>query len=255
MFARELKSRLKRGELTLGPLMSFDYWPGYIEIMKAEGMDYAVCDLEHGAYSFPVIEEVCRTARLCDFPVLIRPESCTYPLIRKCMDLGPAGLMIPWVETVEQIETLRRAAFLPPLGQRGPGGPSILANRSLDRAGWDEVEKTLFMLIQIESPKGVENLPALAGHDWIDAVMLGPYDLSVNLGHCGQIEHPDVVAAIERVRDGAEKLGKPCGMVVGGAEQARFWMDRGFTFLITGEISFMVRQHMRQLVKTVRGES
>ena len=232
--------------------MTFDFWPGYLEIFKAEGMHFAVLDMEHGSASLRTAEEFCRTARLLDFPLIIRPEASVYHLVRRYLDMGPAGLMLPWTESQEQVEAVRDASFLPPKGRRGPGGPSIQANRSLDRAGWDEIEANLFLMLQIETPTGMQNLPALLAHDWVDATMVGPYDLSLNLDHCGQLDHPEVVLTIQGIHARSTQMHKPCGMVVGTVDQAKFWIDRGFNFLITGEVSVLVRQQCRHLVQGVQ---
>jgi 4-hydroxy-2-oxoheptanedioate aldolase len=252
LLASTLKERLRSKLLTMGPLLTFDFWPGYLEIFKAEGMHYAVLDLEHGSASLSQAEELCRVARLLDFPLIIRPEASVYHLLRRYVDMGAAGFMLPWIERDEQLQIARNAAFTPPKGRRGPGGPSILANRTLDREGWDEIERALFFMPQIETPAGVENVTALAATEWVDATMLGPYDLSLNLGHCGQMDHQEVVAAIQAVREGTEKVGKPCGMVIGTPEQARFWMERGFYFFISSEVSVMVRNQARELVRRMR---
>lgn len=249
LLASQLKERIRQRQFTIGPLLSYDFWPGYLDIFQKSGMHYAVLDLEHGSCSLRQAEELCRTARLLGFPLLIRPEACVFHLIKKYLDMGAAGLMIPWTETEEQIGILRDAVFTPPKGRRGPGGPSIEANNSLDRAGWDEVESSLFVMIQIESRRGLENVKTLANHDWIDATMLGPYDLSLNLDLWGQLGHPDLVEAIRGVRDDSASVGKPCGMVMGRPEQARFWRDEGFPLLLIPDPSYMVRQHLGWFLK------
>jgi len=95
-------------------------------------------------------------------------------------------------------------------------------------------------------------MASLIPHDWIDAAMLGPYDLSLNMGRWSHVDHPEVVAAIERVWRQARDMGKNCGMVVGTLEHAGFWIDRGFSFLICSEISNMVRHRARELVGQIR---
>lgn len=252
MLASGLKERMRSGRLIVGPLMTFDFWPGYLEIFKAEGMHYAVLDLEHGSASLATVEELCRVARLMEFPLIIRPESSVYHLVRRYLDMGPAGLMIPWSERQEQLDTLRDAVFTPPRGKRGPGGPSIFHNRSLDRAGWDEVEANFFLIAQIETPAGIARLPELVNHDWIDATMLGPYDLSLNMNLCFQPDHPDMIAAITTVYTESARAGKPAGMVVGSREHARFWMERGFHFFIYGEPSVMVRTESRRIAREMQ---
>ncbi|MBM3735980.1 MAG: hypothetical protein FJW39_09360 [Acidobacteria bacterium] len=252
MLATKLKQRLAAGELAAGPLMTNDSWPGYIELLASEGMHFAVADFEHSSSSLERAEEICRAARLVDLPVLIRPEACVYHLLRRYMDMGASGIMLPWTESREQLDIVRDALFLPPKGRRGPGGPSIFANRSIDRKGWDEVEAGIFVLIQIESVAGLRNLADLCACEWVDAVMVGPYDLSVNLGRCGELEHPEVVTAIEHIHSTARAAGKPCGMVVVSPEHGRFWRDRGFNFLITSEITGLVRLQLRRFTEALR---
>ena len=149
---------------------------------------------------------MCRTARLLDLPLILRPEDSVYHLLRRYADMGPSGFMIPWTEREEQLETVKSAIFVPPRGRRGPGGPSVMRTRSLDLRGWQEVEDDFFVCFQVETPRGIEALPGLADRDWIDAVMLGPYDLSLNLGHCGEWDHPVVVDAILQGSGGSAKL-------------------------------------------------
>ncbi|MFN7923133.1 MAG: aldolase/citrate lyase family protein [Bryobacteraceae bacterium] len=245
MFASTLKQRLAAGQPTLGILLTFDFWPGHIEIFKAEGIHYAVADFEHGTCDLRTLEDLCRTARLLDFPLLVRPEAAVHHMLKKYLDAGAAGLMMPWTETRAQIETVRDAMFSPPRGRRGPGGPSIFANRSLDRAGWDEVEQSLFAMIQIESREGMAAVRDLATADWIDAVMLGPYDLSLNLSRWGQMDHPEVVESIRQIRRDSEAAGKPCGMVTGSPDGARFWFEDGFRFLLIPDPSYLARAQMR----------
>ncbi|HZT30179.1 MAG TPA: aldolase/citrate lyase family protein [Bryobacteraceae bacterium] len=252
MLASTLKERLRSRQLTMGPLLSFDFWPGYLEIFKAEGMHYAVLDLEHGSATLAQVEDLCRVARLLDFPLIVRPEASVYHLLRKYLDMGAAGFMLPWVESEEQLSTARDALFTPPRGRRGPGGPAVFHNRTLDRQGWDEIERDLFLMPQIETSAGLEKVAQIAATPWVDATMLGPYDLSLNLGHCGEMDHPEVVDAIQAVHDASAGVGKPCGMVIATAEQARFWMARGFFFFITGEVSYLARQQARSLVRQMQ---
>ena len=243
MLAHALKERLAKGELTLGPMLTYDFWPGYIEIFKQLGYHFVFVDCEHGAATTREIEELCRVARLVDLPVLLRVESAVYHLIRKWLDMGPAGLIVPWVEEMTQVETLREGAYLAPKGRRGPGGPGNFWAANFFRDGWDAVERDLCLVVQFETPKGVERAAELAAPDWVHAGLIGPYDLSMNLGRLCQMDDPLVVASIERALAGCRRSGKPCGMVIATPEQAKFWMDRGFRFLVTGEVSGWVRQH------------
>ncbi len=245
VFAKALKQKVRERKLTVGVLISFDFWAGYIEIYKAEKLDYAVLDLEHSSCNPSQAEELFRTARLLDFPLLVRPEAAVHHMIKKYMDWGAAGVMLPWTETQQHVDTVRDALFSPPRGRRGPGGPTVFANRTLDRAGWDEVEEGFFSMIQIESPAGVKRVASFTDNDWIDAAMLGPYDLSLNLSRWGEMDHPEVVDAICKVREGSESSGKPCGMVVGTPGKAQFWIDKGFPLILIPDPAILARQRLR----------
>lgn len=253
MVNTSIKEKLSRGELVVGTLMTFDFWAGYLEIYKQVGMDCVFLDLEHGAADLGTVEELCRTARLLSLPLILRPEDSVYHLVRRYADMGPSGFMIPWTEREEQLETVKDAIYVPPRGRRGPGGPSVMAARSLDLKGWQDIENDFLVCFQVETPKGIEALPRLANRDWIDAVLLGPYDLSLNLGHCGEWDHPVVVEAILKVLEGARVADKPCGMVVGSIEEGQFWIDKGFRFLFFGEATGMVRSQASTFLSAVRG--
>lgn len=252
MYANRLKEKLRSKEQTIGTWMIFDFWPGYLEIYKKAGMDFVVLDMEHGSATLSMAEELCRTARLLDLPLLIRAEASLYHLLRKYIDMGPSGIVLPWVEQEEQVQTLREAIFCAPKGRRGPGGASVMGVNSLDRAGWDEVEENLCVMLQVETPAGVERMKTIMGHDWIDAVMLGPYDLSLNLGQCGEMRHPEVVNAIDRVIQSAHEIGRPCGMPVGSIEDAQFWREHGCELFIYGEATSAARSMATQFLEAMR---
>ena len=95
MLASSLKERVRSGKLTYGPMLTYDFWPGYLEVFKAEGMHYAVLDLEHGAATLKEVEELCCAGRMLDFPLLIRPEGSIFHLVRKYLDMGAAGFLLP----------------------------------------------------------------------------------------------------------------------------------------------------------------
>jgi 4-hydroxy-2-oxoheptanedioate aldolase len=252
MYASQLKQKLRKGEQTIGTWMIFDFWPGYLEIYKKTGMDYVILDMEHGAVTLPMAEELCRTARLLDLPLIIRAEASLYHLLRKYIDMGPAGMVLPWVDQAEQVQTVREALFCAPHGRRGPGGVSVMGVNSLDRAGWTEVEESLCVMLQVETPAGIDAMTTIMDHDWVDAVMLGPYDLSLNLGHCGEMRHPVVVEAIDRVIANAHALGKPCGMPVGSIEDAQFWRSRGCELFVFGEATASARKVATQFLDAMR---
>jgi 2-keto-3-deoxy-L-rhamnonate aldolase RhmA len=230
-------------------MMTFEFWPGYLEIGQRQGLDFVVVDLEHGGVELPRVEELCRTARLLDLPLLIRPQSCSADLIKRAIDIGGGGLMVPWMETQEQLDILHAAAFCPPRGRHGMGGPSLLSVPGVTSQDWARLEDNLFVMCQIETHRGLEFAPRVAAEEWVDALMVGPYDLAHNLGVVDQYLKAEVhLRAIDQVRDAAHAHRTWAGMVVGTGEQAREWFDRGFDLIILGaEITHFTQGLARNL--------
>lgn len=253
MLASEFKKNLSQGHRALGIMMTFDFWPGYLETFKNLGLDFVMIDCEHGAATMREVEELCRTARLAGLTAILRPEAADFPLIRKYADMGPAGFVIPWVESQEQLDIVRDAIFQPPRGRRGWGGPVIQAANGIDRAGIDEYEKSLMVIAQIETPVGIERCDKIAACEWVDALMMGPYDLSVNLGTVPDVNTDQQVAATKRVIQACRKVGKPAGTVSADPAIARSWFKEGMQFVLCGEVSFLVQSALKSTIQAIRG--
>lgn len=254
MLSSTLKQKLSKNQKTLGVMMTFDFWPGYLEICRKHGLDFIILDMEHGGVELPRVEELCRTARLLDLPLLIRPQSCNSDQIKRIIDIGGAGLMIPWVETQEQLDTLHDSAFCPPRGRHGMGGPSIFSVDGLSSRDWAQLEEGLFIMCQIETPKGLDFASHVAAQDWVDALMVGPYDLAHNLGVLDRrLEAEQHIRAIERVRDAAHGQNTWAGMVAGTGEEALNWFDRGFDMMILGAIVTHLIRGLTENIAAARG--
>jgi 2-keto-3-deoxy-L-rhamnonate aldolase RhmA len=253
MLASTLKEKVAGGQEVVGVMMGLSFWPGYLEICKKEGLDLVVLDLEHGALEAPRVEELCRTARLLDLPLLIRPQSCAADLVKRCVDIGAAGLMAPWVESAEQLDSLFNALYSPPRGRHGMGGPGIMAVDGIRSADWARLEDNLFVICQIETPPGLQFAPQVAACDWVDALMVGPYDLACTMGLTDQyLKSPRHLRAIEQVREAAHAHLTCAGMVTGTGEEARAWFDRGFDLILIGDLVGHLAQGLSQNLQTAR---
>lgn len=254
MLSQNLKAKLKKGEKLLGIIMMFDFWPGYVELVRKYGFDFLVVDMEHGQIGFSEAVELCRIGRLLDLPVLIRPGICEFDRIRRSLEIGSGGLMLPWVETKEQLDTIHDAAFSPPRGRHGMGGPAILTVDGIGTREWKSIEDNTFIMCQVETPGGVDFTPEIASREWVDAVMLGPYDLAMNMGLTDQyLKAPEHIAAIGKVRDLAHKQGKPAGMVAGTGTDARGWFEKGFDIILLGEMIGHFRRGLQESLDELRG--
>jgi 2-keto-3-deoxy-L-rhamnonate aldolase RhmA len=247
--ARQLRERIKQETPTLGAIVSFHLWIGIVEIARSTGLDYLIVDTEHHRFDHELIADVCALGRMVDYPILIRPPSIDPTTIRLAMDAGPCGLLLPMVDDVSILETVKEGAFMPPRGKRRPGGPGNRWVGNYDYATWKaEVEDELIILPQIESPTGLDNAEAIASHPLTTALAVGPYDLSAHLGVCWQPEAPSLLHALERIRVAARAVGKTMWMIGDGPALRK----RGFSFVCIAEPIMLLESSLKDLVQRTR---
>ncbi len=250
--ARILGHKVKSRALTTGILATHHLWPELVEISKNSGLDYIIVDTEHGAFSPELICEVCALGRLLNFAILIRPISHDISTIRKTLDMGPCGLLLPSVDNPEILDEVRDGIYMPPRGQRRPGGPGTRWVGSYSYATWkSEVEDDLIILPQIETRQGLKNLPEIARHEIVTALAIGPYDLSADLGVCGETTSQPMQQAIEEIRQAARAVGKTMWIIGDAPSLAK----QGFTFLCLGEPMGLLEATMKRIVQQVHSGS
>jgi len=244
-----LKQKIKGDGPVLGVLSTFHFWPGLVElVMKAE-LDYQIIDLEHLTHNAERVAEACAIGRRADFPVLIRPPSAEFTDVRVVMDLGPCGLLIPYVQGSDTMNEIRDAVYMKPRGRRRPGGLGNAWVSGYDYSTWKtEVEDDLVILPQIESKIGLENAEAIARDPLTTAIAVGPYDLSADLGVCWQPDSPVLVNAIDRIRRAGQAAGKNMWMMGDGPSLRR----RGFNFICMGEPVMLMASALGQLARMTR---
>lgn len=222
----------QQGTVVTGALATFHYWPGLVELSKNAGLDYLIIDLEHLTHGHEAVAEGCAIGRLINFPVLVRPPSAEFTPIRLAMDLGPCGLLIPCVESVETMQTIRDAVLMKPRGKRRPGGPGCAWVSDFQYETWRAtVEDHLIILPQIETREGLANVDAIAAHSLTSTIAVGPYDLSADLGCCWRPEEPEMSAALQKIRAAGRAVGKNMWMIGDGPSLVR----EGYDFLCIGE--------------------
>jgi 4-hydroxy-2-oxoheptanedioate aldolase len=246
-----LRKKISGSDPVLGVLSTFHFWPGLVEIAIEAGFDYLIIDLEHLTHNHEKIAEACAFGRREGFPVLIRPPSAEFTPVRLALDLGPCGLLIPYVESVETLNEVRDAVYMKPRGRRRPGGPgnAWVKDHDYNYSTWRrEVEDDLIILTQIESKKGLENVDAIAQDPLTTALAIGPYDLSADLGICWEPDHPLLVEAFAQVKQSAAKVGKNMWVIGDGATM----MKRGFNFICLTESTMQLQTTLTQMVADSR---
>lgn len=244
-----LKEKINTNQPALGVIATFHFWPGLIEIAMNAGLDYLIIDLEHLTHQAEMVADACAIGRRAGFPILIRPASAEFTVVRLAMDLGPCGLLLPYVQNIAMMDEIRDAVYMKPRGRRRPGGPGNFWVKDYSYATWkSEFEDDLIILPQIESKIGLENVDAIARHPVTTAIAIGPYDLSADLGVCWKPDDPLLTGAIERIRKAGRDAGKNMWMIGDGPSLTK----KGFNFLCLTEPIMFLAASMGQLVQQTR---
>ncbi len=251
--ARLLLEKVRRGEVTTGVLATDHLWPDLIEVCARSGVDYVIVDLEHGPHSPEVVAEACATGRRLNYPVLIRPRSNDYAALRLAIDLGCCGFLLASVESAAELDVVREAVHLPPRGKRRPGGLSNRWVSGFRYHDWrSEVEDDFLVLPQIETKVGLANLAEIAAHEMTTVLAVGPYDLSAELGVCGEMTSPVLREALMKILAAARGAGKSGWMI--GSDAAGLVRD-GWNFVCIGEPTWIMAAAMKQTVEQLRGSN
>ena len=250
--AIRLREKLATNLPVVGVMATDHVWPLLVEICQKGGLDYLVIDREHGYHTDEIVAQVCQVARLAGFPVLMRCVSCEMSELRRAVDLGPCGLLLPCVENTSQLDMVRDAVWMPPRGKRRPGGMGNYWMKDFQYATWrDDFEEHFIVIPQIETRVGVENLDAIANHPLVTALGLGPYDLSADLGCCWDPDNAEHKAAIQQIKAAAHAAGKKLWIGCDGPKL----ISEGYTFLWVGTVSsLLVKGLTTQIAEIKRGE-
>jgi 2-dehydro-3-deoxyglucarate aldolase len=255
MLASAIKQKLARGEASIGSWMSMGH-VSIAEILASAGYDWVVVETEHTAID---VSEVLR--------LLIAIEGAgSVPLVRlawndpiQCkavLDSGAAGVIVPMVNTRAEAELAVKAAKYPPLGFRGVG----LARAQGYGEHFDEYVKRAnedgLLVVQIEHIEAVRNIEEILSVPGIDATFIGPYDLSMSMGIPGQLTHPDLIAARERVLKATLDRGLVAGIHLVHPDRAVTELPerlaQGYRFIALGTDILFLGDSCRALQKAAR---
>jgi 4-hydroxy-2-oxoheptanedioate aldolase len=232
-----LRRRVGAGELTVGTFVGTAS-PVVAEVCAAAGVDWLLLDLEHGAGGEEQVRAVIPAAAAYGVPTVVRVESAARIRIGRVLDLGAAGVMLPRLESADEVAAAMRHLPYPPLGDRGVATYNRTCRFGLDVGALDRYD--VLGVVQIESARAVEEADKIAAIDGVDVLFVGPRDLSHGLGVPGDLTAPAYRTALDRVRAAAQQHGKACGLLVGSGAVAAQLHAEGWTFLAIGSDSTLL---------------
>ena len=222
------EEKLKNREKIVGPAISNMLSTIMVEKI-ADSLDFVLFDGEHGIYNNESLVECLQVARLKGVPSFIRVADAEYHLISRALYMGADGIMIPRTETLQQLRTAIDGLLFAPDGRKGMGG----CGQFRPGEKFADFKKTRFLLPQIESPEGIKNLPAMLEEygEYISAVIIGPYDMSVMVGTPANIGSDEMNKAVQEVFDICKKYNKSCGIFCDNEILAKKYRDMGANVL------------------------
>ena len=253
-----LKKRLKKGEITYGAWLSVAS-PTLAEIMAWTGYDWVLIDTEHGAFNIESLLAALMAFNGSPTVPIVRVAWNDPVRIKQVLDIGADGILTPMVSSVPEARAAVAACKYPPEGNRG-FGPKRASDygRNID-AYVAQANDAVMVMIQIEHVDAVARIDDILDVPGIDVVCIGPTDLSGSAGVLRQFGHPTVQKSLDTIvaRSRARRLPVCIGVAFGPAEM-RPWVEKGATFVLTGEDVSVIRaglsgalERMRQAVETV----
>ena len=243
--ARDFAKRLRSGETLIGTLVSLPS-AEICELLSYIGYDWLFIDAEHGAFNPQQAQAMLQAASVT--PCVIRVPVGEAIWIKKALDIGAAGIIIPQVHTAEQAKEIIYHCKYSPIGDRGIGigrahKYGIEFEQYLNNANGETA-----VILQAESKEAIDNIDDIVKLEGLDAILVGPYDLSASLGKPGEINDPVVQDAINTVIKSCKNAGVSLGFFGVSAEAVLPYKKKGFTLLTVGvDAGFIIKSASQTL--------
>jgi len=223
-----VRAKLAAGEMVAGPFLYMTD-PHVAGVAAAAGFDFCCICLEHGRASFETLQQMVWAADAAGITPFARVSDGQRTSTLRALECGVQGILMPWCETGDAAAQFVEHARYKPAGKRGAYGNSYATGylRRPVQECWSAANEELLVMVQIESPEAVERTTEIAGTEGVDAVMVGPGDLSLQLDHPLDFQHPAVLGAIDRVVEETLAAGKQPALLDMTPEFTERYMAKG----------------------------
>ncbi len=227
-----IKEKLSKGKPVVGCFVGLGH-PDVTEVLSRMGFDWILIDSEHAPMGIETMQVMLQAMNGTECTPIIRPAWNDPVLIKRILDIGAHGVLVPWVNNKEEAKAAVRACKYPPEGIRGYGPRrASIGDPDYKKTANDEILVT----VQVETQEAVDNIEEILMVDGIDACFIGPWDLSSNL--LGRVppefDNPKYSEAIDKVIKTAKKVGKPAGFYA-TRKNIAWAVEKGFTYNTVGE--------------------
>jgi 4-hydroxy-2-oxoheptanedioate aldolase len=228
----KFKKALKEGKPQIGMWSSLS---SHIvaEILAHAGFDWVLLDTEHSPNELPMVQSQLHAMTGGTATPVVRPAWNDMVLVKRYLDIGAQSLLLPYVQTAQEAQSAVRYTRYPQTGLRGVAGATRAAGYGRTQDYLKRAHEQLCVLVQVETRQAIANIEAIAGTEGVDGVFIGPNDLSADLGHLGNWQHPEVWKVMEDAAKRIRSAGKAPGILVGEADGRRC-LDMGYLFVAVG---------------------
>ncbi|MBV6305747.1 2-dehydro-3-deoxyglucarate aldolase [Candidimonas humi] len=227
--------------------------PAIAEAMGRAAFDWLLIDLEHVPLDDRDVLGMLQAIAGTDACPIARLAANEPVLFKRALDMGAQTVMVPFVNDAQAARRAVSYAKYPPEGIRGYAAMHRASGYGSARDYARRANGSTCVIIQLETPQAVAALEEIAAVPGVDALFLGPGDLSASMGHIGNIAHPEVQAVIQDVARRCRAAGIPCGIVGPNPEMVSQFMAQGYSFVaIASDLAMMIRQ-AGALIQAVRG--
>jgi 2-dehydro-3-deoxyglucarate aldolase len=247
---QSFRSRVAAGDLLLGTMITLDS-PEISELMVGVGFDWLFLDAEHSTLGPPELQRIMQGVGR-QMPCLVRLQSAGEAPIKKALDIGAAGIIVPQINSAQAAADVVRLAKYPPEGSRGVGVGRAHGYGQSFQEYVASANEDLAVVVQAEHIEAVRNIEAIAATPGIDAVLVGPYEMSASLGKLGQVDDPEVRAAIDRVTKACLKAGIRLGIFGMTAAAVKPYIEAGYTLIVAGIDTVLLGQAAADLLAELK---
>ena len=244
----EFKEACRSRRLCWGTAVSEHANAHVVRTMARAGFEWLWLENEHAHQSYETVRDVARTCEDVGIVCIMRVAQAEYTLIAKALDIGVHGIIVPRVETPEQVRYIVDCAKYPPIGKRGFGIRAMISGQQSMQGRIRDQNEDRSLIVQVESRRAVENVEALldAGDGQIDALIFGPADFQMDVGRPDEPYLPELDAAARRVASVCAERGVSACVPLLGLEFARLWRERGFNLLSYGSDDYFFTSAAKQ---------
>lgn len=246
------KHAIAAGKLQIGLWCSLCN-PIAAEIVSHSGFDWLLLDTEHSPNEVPDILAQLQAIQAGTASAIVRPAWNDMVLIKRYLDIGAQSLLIPFVQDAEEARRAVEATRYPPAGIRGITGSGRASRYGRVKDYLKNAAQEICVLVQVETRAALDQIEAIASVDGVDGVFIGPNDLSASFGHIGNWGHAEVQAALEDAVQRLKKINKPAGILTPNEEEAKRFIQWGYTFVAVGADLGLLARNADALAKRFKG--